>query len=73
MGYDYNLLHNVFLQTMPEEIAQKLSDALKEGEAPSSVFLAVKRYLYQHLNEMYMEGFSKRYLHSNILHLIIIL
>jgi hypothetical protein len=45
--------------TMPEEIAQMLSDALRESEAPTSVFSAVKRHLYQHLNEKYMDGFSK--------------
>jgi hypothetical protein len=49
--------------TMPEEIAQMLSDALRESEAPTSVFSAVKRHLYQHLNEKYMDGFSKRFVH----------
>jgi beta-adrenergic-receptor kinase len=45
--------------TMPEEIAQQLSDALREGEAPPSVFSAVKHHLYQHLHDMYMNDFSK--------------
>jgi hypothetical protein len=46
---------------MPEEIAQQLSDALREGEAPPSVFSAVKHHLYQHLHDMYMNDFSKRW------------
>ena len=62
LNYTPSLVLNQ-LQTMPEEIAQMLSDALKEGEAPISVFSAVKRHLYQHLNEKYMDGFSKRFVH----------
>lgn len=45
--------------TMPEDIAHQLSDALKEGEAPASVFSAVKHHLYHHLHDMYMRDFSK--------------
>jgi hypothetical protein len=62
LNYTPSLVLNQ-LQTMPEEIAQMLSDALKEGEAPISVFSAAKRHLYQHLNEKYMDGFSKRFVH----------
>ena len=51
----------LLLQTMPEDIAHQLSDALKEGEAPASVFSAVKHHLYHHLHDMYMRDFSKRY------------
>lgn len=52
-------VHN--LQTMPDDIAQKLTDALREGEAPPSVFTAVKHHLYQHLHDMYMNNFTKRF------------
>ena len=48
---------------MPEEMTQQLSDALRDGEAPPTVFEAVKRYLYPHLHDMYLTEFSKRYTH----------
>ena len=48
------------IQTLPEQITQEISDALREGEAPPTVFAAVKRHLYQHLHDMYTSDFSKR-------------
>ena len=45
---------------MPEDITQKLSAALRQGEAPPTVFSAVKGHLYKHLHDMYMSNFSKR-------------
>jgi beta-adrenergic-receptor kinase len=44
---------------MPEDITQKLSAALRQGEAPPTVFSAVKGHLYKHLHDMYMSNFSK--------------
>ena len=41
-------------------MVQEVSEALKKGEAPPTVFSVVKEHLYQQLNDMHMKEFSKR-------------
>ena len=47
-------------QSLPEEMVQEVSEALKKGEAPPTVFSVVKEHLYQQLHDMHMKEFSKR-------------
>ena len=47
-------------QALPKEVTDEISDVLKTGQAPTSVFDPVKERLYRQLHEMYMKSFSKR-------------
>lgn len=57
------VIYTLPVQTMPDDIVQALSDALKEGDALPTIFSGVKQYLYKHLHDMYMINFSKRCAH----------